>query len=185
METRNTFINKPLAEWLGRSRRDMIGRTMEEVLGPQNFAERKPMVEAALAGERKFFAATFDHPERGMTAAQTDYVPWIDPATGRIDGVVIVVTDITEQRSTERALRESEEQFRRIANSAPALMWVTRLDRRRDFVNDTYAEFACGPGFDPRRCSAARLALENSSRRRGSCGLGEPCRRSFAAAVHA
>jgi len=148
-ETRYRFINKPLAEWLGRSRRDMIGRTMEEVLGPQNFAERKPMVEAALAGERKFFAATFDHPERGMTAAQTDYVPWIDPATGRIDGVVIVVTDITEQRSTERALRESEERFRRIANSAPALMWVTRLDRRRDFVNDTYAEFACGPGFDP------------------------------------
>ena len=88
-ETRYRFINKPLAEWLGRSRRDMIGRTMEEVLGPQNFAERKPMVEAALAGERKFFAATFDHPERGMTAAQTDYVPWIDPATGRIDGVVI------------------------------------------------------------------------------------------------
>ena len=27
------FMNKPLAEWLGRSRRDMIGRHMREVVG--------------------------------------------------------------------------------------------------------------------------------------------------------
>jgi PAS domain S-box-containing protein len=58
------------------------------------------------------------------------------------------LTDITEQRVAERALKESEARFRRIANSAPALMWVTRLDRSRDFVNELYAEFACGPGCD-------------------------------------
>jgi PAS domain S-box-containing protein len=45
-------------------------------------------------------------------------------------------------------MKESEERFRRIANSAPALMWVTRIDRKRDFVNEAYAEFACGPGCD-------------------------------------
>src|SRR5206468_7724383 len=67
----------------------------------------------------------------------------------RANGIVIVINDITEQRTAERALRESEERFRRIANSAPALMWVTRLDRVRDFVNDAYAEFACGPGCTP------------------------------------
>ena len=44
---------------------------------------------------------------------------------------------MTEQRSAERALRESEARFRRIANSAPAMMWVTRLDRARDFVSLT------------------------------------------------
>src|SRR4029078_687628 len=27
-------------------------------------------------------------------------------------------------------------------DSAPVMMWVTRLDRTRDFVNDAYAEFA-------------------------------------------
>lgn len=150
-DRRYRFINKPLAEWLGQSRKDMVGRTMAEVLGEANYAERKPMMDAAMAGERKFFAATFDHPERGVTAAQTDYVPWINPATGEVDGVVIVVTDITEQRVAEKAIRESEERFRRIANSAPALMWVTRLDRVRDFVNDTYGEFALGPGFDPEK----------------------------------
>ena len=147
-ELKYRFINKPLAEWLGWPRREMIGRTMREVIGEEAFADREPMIHAALAGERKFFAATFDHPTRGMLAAETDYTPWVDPATGRVDGIVIVIKDITEQRVAERSIRESEERFRRIANSAPALMWVTRLDRVRDFVNDAYAEFACGPGCD-------------------------------------
>ena len=106
------------------------------------------MLRAALAGERKLFAATFEHPTRGVLAAQTDYVPWINPATGEVDGIVIVLTDVTEQRLAERSIRESEERFRRIANSAPAMMWVTRLDRVRDFVNDAYLEFSLGPDGD-------------------------------------
>ena len=142
------FMNKPLAEWFGRPRRETIGRTMEEVLGEANYAARRPMIEAALKGERQYFAATFEHPTRGLVAAQTDYTPWINPQTGEIEGVVIVVTDVTEQRVTEKALRESEERFRRIANSAPAMMWVTRLDRVRDFVNDRYVEFVLGPDGD-------------------------------------
>ena len=140
-DQRYRFMNKPLAEWLERPRREMIGLHMSEVIGAEAYAHRKPMVEAALAGERQFFAATFDHPTRGLLAAQTDYTPWINPGTGEVEGVVIVVTDISEQRATEMALRESEERFRRIANSAPALMWVTRLDRMRDFVNEAYMEF--------------------------------------------
>src|SRR3954471_12982546 len=147
-EQRYRFINKPLADWLERPRKELIGRTMSEVVGEKAYADRKPMIQAALKGERQFFAATFEHPTRGLLAAQTDYTPWINPATGEVDGIVMVITDITEQRAAEKAIRESEERFRRIANSAPAMMWVTRLDRVRDFVNEAYAEFACGPGCD-------------------------------------
>jgi PAS domain S-box-containing protein len=147
-DQRYRFLNKALAEWLGRPRSAVLGRTMGEVLGADAFAPRKPLVEAALAGERQFFASAYDHPLRGPVAVQTDYVPWLDPASGAVEGVAIVVTDVTEQRTTERALRESEQRFRRIANSAPVMMWVTRLDRVRDFVNDHYVEFVGGPDAD-------------------------------------
>jgi PAS domain S-box-containing protein len=143
------FINKPYADWFVRPRKDIIGRPMREVLGEINYAARAPMVKAALKGERQFFAATFEHPTRGSLALQIDYVPWIAPGGSRAEGLVIVLNDITEQRIAERSLKESEARFRRIANSAPALMWVTRLDRVRDFVNDAYAEFVCGPDCDP------------------------------------
>ncbi len=139
------FMNKALSDWFERPRRELIGKHMRDVLGEKAFAERKPLLKAALAGERQFFASTFDHPTRGLLAVQSEYVPWVNQATGKIEGIAIVVTDVSEQRSGEIALRESEERFRRIADSAPAMMWVTRLDRVREFVNDAYAEFACGP----------------------------------------
>src|SRR5204863_643876 len=96
--------------------------------------------EAALAGERTFYASEFEHPVRGHVAVQSDYVPWAD-ASGEVRGIIILFEDVSEQRISERALRESEERFRRIANSAPAMMWVTRPDGVRDFVNDHYVAF--------------------------------------------
>ena len=145
-EERFRFVNKPYAEWMGVPRKDVLGRTLQDVLGDESYADRKPLIDAAMAGERKFFAATFEHKVRGKLALTVDYVPWVIPGTDHVEGMCIVLNDITEQRLAERSIRESEERFRRIANSAPALMWVTRLDRVRDFVNEAYADFACGPG---------------------------------------
>jgi PAS domain S-box-containing protein len=145
-EQRYKFLNKPLAEWFERPRSEILGKTLREVLGEAAYAVRAPLIAAALKGERQYFASDFDHPTRGPLAVQTNYVPWFEGGIegGEVKGLVIIVADVTEQRATERALRESEQRFRRIANSAPTMMWVTRTDRTRDFVNDAYAEFVGG-----------------------------------------
>ena len=143
------FVNRPLAQWIGRPRKEILGKTVRELVGDEAFAQREPMLRAALAGERTFYASEFDHPARGHVAIQSDYVPWAD-SSGQVRGIIILFEDITEQRTTEKALKESEERFRRIANSAPAMMWVTRLDRVRDFVNDHYVEFVGRPVEDAR-----------------------------------
>ena len=147
-DVRIQFINKLFADWLEVPRSKLIGRTMEEVLGEEAFQARRPMVEGALAGEHQFFVADLQHSSRGALVAQSEYVPWVRPGkdgSSEVIGFVAVVKDVTEQRVAERALKESEARFRRIANSAPAMMWVTRLDRVRDFVNDAYVEFVAGP----------------------------------------
>lgn len=60
---------------------------------------------------------------------------------GEVAGIFGVVTAVSEDERTEIKLRESEDRFRRIADSAPVPMWVTKLDRKRGFVNRAYAEF--------------------------------------------
>ncbi len=134
------FLNLPLAEYLEQPRKALIDRPVREMMGEDTYRDRKPLIEAALAGEHQFFVAEFPHPSRGNVAIQAEYVPWRGPG-GSVSGVVMLVNDISEQMVAERALKESEARFRRIANQAPALMWVTRLDRTRDFVNDAYMEF--------------------------------------------
>ena len=140
-EERYRFVNRALADWFERPRREILGRHMSDMLGEEDYRARQPFFAAAFAGERQFFAADFHHPTRGLLAVQADYVPQRD-TRGNVVGMIILVQDITEQRASERALKESEARFRRIADSAPVMMWVTRLDRTRDFVNDAYAEFA-------------------------------------------
>jgi PAS domain S-box-containing protein len=145
-DERYRFCNRAYAEWRELPRSEILGRSMRELLGEETYAARQPLIAAALAGERKYFAADFDHPTRGPLALQVDYVPWADASDPGepAKGVIILLQDITEERLTERALRESEARFRRIADSAPVMMWVTRLDRTRDFINDAYAEFVGG-----------------------------------------
>jgi PAS domain S-box-containing protein len=60
---------------------------------------------------------------------------------GAVSGIFVEGHDITERHRAEQALRESEERFRLIADSAPIPMWVTRPDRQRNFVNRPYMEF--------------------------------------------
>ena len=67
------------------------------------------------------------------------YSPVFDES-GEPAGLFGVVTAVSDQQ-TELSLRESEERFRLIADSAPTLIWVTQLDRRRSFVNRAYVDF--------------------------------------------
>ena len=141
-ERRYIFCNRAFAEFFERPRSQILGRTVLEMLGEQLYEVRKPMMDAAYRGERQFFVADFPHASRGKLAIQAEYVPQVGP-DGAVEGIVVLVTDVTEQRAAERAILESEARFRRIADSAPVMMWVTRLDRTRDFVNQAYCEF-CG-----------------------------------------
>ena len=60
---------------------------------------------------------------------------------GKAQRLVGAHIDITELRRAERALLESEERFRLIANSAPVPMWVSELDGSRAFANGAYCDF--------------------------------------------
>jgi PAS domain S-box-containing protein len=158
------FLNAPLAEWMGEPRERYIGRHIREMIGEDSYAARRQMLDAALAGERQWFVSDFEHPARGPLAIQVEYVPW-QPPEATIRGVIVLITDVTEQRTAERALRESEARFRRIANSAPVMMWVTRSDGVRDFVNDSYAEFV-GLKGEPARLFDWRDAIHPDDRDR-------------------
>jgi PAS domain S-box-containing protein len=68
------------------------------------------------------------------------YQPITD-SEGQVTGLFVQGHDVTDLHNVELALRESEERFRLIADSAPVPMWVTKLDRNRGFVNIAYAEF--------------------------------------------
>jgi PAS domain S-box-containing protein len=68
------------------------------------------------------------------------YTPVRDES-GAVAGIFAIVTSGSDDRDEAQRLRESEERFRLIADSAPVPMWVTKLDRTRGFVNRAYLDF--------------------------------------------
>jgi len=60
---------------------------------------------------------------------------------GRALRLVGADLDVSDQMLARETLRESEERFRLIADSAPVPIWVTKLDRTRSFANQAYVDF--------------------------------------------
>ncbi|HEX4641498.1 MAG TPA: PAS domain S-box protein, partial [Chthoniobacterales bacterium] len=60
---------------------------------------------------------------------------------GLFFGVVLVFRDFTERKKAEMVLREREERFRTMANSAPVLIWTRDPDKACTWFNQRWLEF--------------------------------------------
>jgi len=53
----------------------------------------------------------------------------------------VIIRDITERQRAEHALRETEERFRLVANTAPVLIWMAGPDKLCTYFNQPWLDF--------------------------------------------
>jgi len=113
------------------------------------YPEDRELVQQAIADalqNRKTYTAEFrvvrtDGTVRWVTArGQFHYTNNGDPA--RMLGMAV---DITERRTAEDAVRESEERFRLVANTAPVMIWMSGPDKLCHYFNQPWLEFTGRP----------------------------------------
>ena len=66
---------------------------------------------------------------------------WTEAEASLVEEVAARTWAEIERARAENETRESEQRFRAIADTAPVLIWVTRQDGGRSFVNQAYVEF--------------------------------------------
>jgi PAS domain S-box-containing protein len=143
---RVSYLN-PVAEQLtGWTSADAAGRPLEEVFPIVNEHSRHALENPASRALREGrIVGLANHSvllsRDGREVFIDDSAAPIRGKDGATEGAVLVFRDIGERRRMERELRESEQRFRKLANSAPVLVWVSGPDKKCTWFNQPWLEF--------------------------------------------
>lgn len=98
------FANQAYQRWFGRSREQLIGTRLRDLLGPI-YPLNRPYVLAALAGEEQTFERQIPVPDgSAMRDSIATYTP--DIRDGSVMGFFVHVADVTALKAHERHLAD-------------------------------------------------------------------------------
>jgi PAS domain S-box-containing protein len=134
----------PLPEISGSQARSIVGihhdpllsAVLDRIKDPETYRRRIRLLDDD--------PDALDHDEVALKDGRTleRYSSCLRSETGQYLGRARFFRDLTEQKRTEQALRESEERFRIMADGCPMPMWVTGADAGIQFINRALRDFA-------------------------------------------
>lgn len=103
-EERCLFVNRAHRAWTGKSEEDYIGKLAKDVLGPEEYAKRKHLIAAALAGHTQEYEASIVTADGSPKHFVATYIP--DVQDGVVKGLFAVTTNVTEIREQSRQIEQ-------------------------------------------------------------------------------
>ena len=136
-------FNPSAERMFGYRREDMLGRELADTLIPPSLREqhRRGLAHYLAGKEAPMIGKRIDL--TGMRADGSNLPIELSIArTGlRIPVFVGLMRDISERQRAEAELRESEERFRILADSAPVLIWMSGPDKLCTWFNEQWLRF--------------------------------------------
>jgi PAS domain S-box-containing protein len=130
---RINFSNDPAASMLGRRTSEVIGKHLVSLYPNTVLSEAYPHLREAVDERRSVHFEFYDEPHDRWFGGSA----YPSPA-----GVSLFIREITASRKLADAVRESEERFRIMADSAPLIIWTGTRDGGRDYVNRFFIQFS-------------------------------------------
>jgi len=134
-------INRRYCEMLGYTVQEMLGRSFPDITHAEDVAEGLNQMQRLLAGEIRAFSQEKRYYRKDgavVWVALTISPMWAPGETPHTH--LAVAQDITERKQNEAALRNSENRYRTIVETAQEGIWQIDADSNTTFVNQKMAE---------------------------------------------
>ncbi|MES0811840.1 diguanylate cyclase [Roseibium sp. SCPC15] len=105
IEGKCQFLNKTGCEWFNAPRADLIGTRLRDRLPESERACIQELFMRALKGQKASRELSIHYPDGITRVSQMDCSPRINNR-GEVEGLVVLVTDITDRKNTETTLAE-------------------------------------------------------------------------------
>jgi PAS domain S-box-containing protein len=140
--------NREFRDWLGYSEGELSEMKLEEVVHPDDLEDKLANIGRLLRGE------VDEHFTETRCVRKDGEVVWglitsriLRDASGRPLGAVTAVTDITERKRAEEALRESERRLKLSLAAGRAGTWEWRIKEDKLIGSDEYYDlYGMAPG---------------------------------------
>jgi PAS domain S-box-containing protein len=136
-----TDWNKGAEQIYGYSANEMIGKSIS-LLAPPDRAD--DLTEILRKIKRGGSINHFETARVKKGGTRVDVSLTVSPVVdieGRIVGASGIARDISERKHQESILRESEERFRLVADTAPAMIWMSDSEKNSTFANKAWLDF--------------------------------------------
>ncbi|HUU29281.1 MAG TPA: PAS domain S-box protein [archaeon] len=130
-----TFVNKAVFNVMGYSREDILGRGILDFLDETNAKIFLEQFEKREKGEASPYELLAYGKDKRKIYVKVSPRPVFDDQ-GEFRGSVVVLTDITERKLAEKALRESEERYRNLVETMKEGLMVADENLNIVFIND-------------------------------------------------
>ncbi|MDZ7964151.1 MAG: ATP-binding protein [Nostoc sp. DedSLP03] len=131
-EWRYSFVNDRVADVVGIPKEELLGKSVWEVFPDMVKSEFHTEVHRAIA-------------QNTVVQFEYFYPAWQRWFENRVypfaEGVSIFVTEISDRKQAEKALRENEEKFRNMADNAPFMVWVTDTNSYCTYLSQSWYNF--------------------------------------------